>query len=638
MKNTFSSFINTAQGKVYKGIELREKRKDEVHLVYVDASVEGGSIDGETGICIDIERGEIKRYMADYRHTQWWCRPFFGEALDDMPRQTQYLCTERTDGLFEVFVPVVGKQYKCVFEGAQDGIFRARLFSLFEGLCECHELAFVYAVGENPHVLTTMCVKAAINALEIPTLTIDKRKYPELFEYLGWCSWDAMQIRVCEEGLLEKCNELKDKEVPVRWAIIDDMWAHIKPFHEGKYDSFEEMIKLMYASPLYSFEADPIRFPHGLAHTIKKINSFGIHVGMWHPTGGYWNGIEKDGEAYKKLGDTLILGEAGYYVPDWKRENSYKYYKTIHDFFKKCGAEFIKVDEQSVCDKFYSGYAPVPEIARQMHEGIENSAEEHFGGALINCMGMASENIWSRRASAVSRCSDDFLPENREWFAKHILQCAYNSVFLGQFYYCDFDMWWTDDLQAKKNSVLRTVSGGPIYVSDKIGRTKRDILMPLVLSDGRILRTDRPAAPTYDCICEDARCSGRAIKLQSAVGEYGVMAVFNIDSRECAVTADICGEQIESFYAEEYAVYEHFSREVKILHKGDSFVTTLNSPDEVRLYIFAPVRNGFAAIGRADKFISPAAIESVRGEHITLKEAGELAYVKDGRLYIENQE
>ncbi len=634
MKEIFSAFINTVDGETRGGAKLREECGEGVRLVYVDASLADTEIHPELGVCIDIKKEDVKRYMADYRHTQWWCRPHFGERLADMPKQTQYLCIERNDGLFEVLVPVVGNRYKCVFEGTEDGFFRARLFSLYEGLSECHELAFVCAVGKNPHTLTTECVKTAINALDIPTLPVCERKYPEMFEYLGWCSWDAMQIRVCEDGLTEKCREFRDKGVPVRWAIIDDMWAHIKPFHDGKYNNFEEMIKLMYASPLYSFEADPIRFPHGLAHTIKEMNSFGIHVGMWHPTGGYWNGIEKDGEAYNKLCGTLIFGESGQYVPDWKRESSYKYYKTIHDFFAECGAEFVKIDEQSVADKFYRGYAPLPEIARQMHEGMERSVEEHFGVTLINCMGMASENIWSRRASAVSRCSDDFLPENRAWFAKHILQCAYNSVFLGQFYYCDYDMWWTDDSQAKKNSVLRAVSGGPIYVSDKIGRTRRDVLMPLILSDGRILRTDRPATPTRDCLCEDARSSGRAIKLQNTVGEHGIMALFNIDGQERVVTAEICGEQIEGFNADEYAVYEHFSREMKILHRGESFNVTLGSPDDVRLYIFAPLKNGFAAIGRADKFISPAAIESVEGEHITLKEDGELAYVKDGELRI----
>jgi len=44
-------------------------------------------------------------------------------------------------------------------------------------------------------------------------------------------------------------------------------------------------------------------------------------------------------------------------------------------------------------------------------------------------------------------------------------------------------MWWTDDSQAVKNSVLRAISGGPVYVSDKLDRSREDVLKPLALSN-----------------------------------------------------------------------------------------------------------------------------------------------------------
>ncbi|MFQ9800140.1 MAG: Sip1-related alpha-galactosidase [Clostridia bacterium] len=133
----------------------------------------------------------------------------------------------------------------------------------------------------------------------------------------------------------------------------------------------------------------------------------------------------------------------------------------------------IKIDNQSMVNRFYKGLAPVGEIARSYHDGMEASVGEHFDNAMINCMGMASEDMWNRAISPISRCSDDFMPENSEWFHKHILQCSYNSFVQGQFYYCDWDMWWSDDGQAEKNSILRGISGGPIYVSDPIGRSKK---------------------------------------------------------------------------------------------------------------------------------------------------------------------
>lgn len=130
-----------------------------------------------------------------------------------------------------------------------------------------------------------------------------------------------------------------------------------------------------------------------------------------------------------------------------------------------------------------------------MHRAIEKATEKYYGGALINCMGMPSENYWNRPASCICRFSDDFQPENRKWFIQHLLQCSYNSLTQGAIYTGDWDMWWSDDAQAKKNAVLRSMSGGPVYMSDELGRSIKDVIMPTVFSDGRIVRLSSPAVP-----------------------------------------------------------------------------------------------------------------------------------------------
>ncbi len=633
----FDFYVNKADGQTTKeNVFIKQINEGDVNLVYVDATTNanGAFIDGKNGVCIDVQLEGNREFMATHRYSQWWTEPFFSNNLKDLPKQTQYLVAKNQDGLFEVFVPVVGEKYKCVFENKSENCFTARVYSLYEGLFECKQLAFVYGIGKDPFYITEQCVKSALNALSSPVKHVKERNYPDILEYLGWCTWDAMQIRVCEDGIIEKCEEFKQKNIPVKWVIFDDMWAHIETFKGKTYQNFDEMIKLMYSSTLHDYEADPDRFPSGLKASIKKVNDYGIKVGMWHPTGGYWAGIEKDGKAYEKLKDYLTLCERGQIVPDYPLEKTYAYYKTIHDFFKDCGAEFVKIDEQSVVDFFYQGKAPIGEIAKNMHDGIEKSVSEHFGDALINCMGMASECIWSRRNSPISRCSDDFVPENKQWFKKHIQQCAYNSVFQGQFYYCDWDMWWTDDGQAKRNSIVRAISGGPIYVSDKIGRSIGEIIKPLTLANGRILRCDRPCLPTADCLTTDCKKSKTAIKLQNIAGKHGVMAVFNIDENEENVSAYISGEQITGFDADEYAVYEHFSGELKILKRGQGFTVRLKDAEDCKLYIFAPIENGFAVIGRTDKFISPKTILNVENEKITLVENGRYAFVKDGKLVV----
>lgn len=640
---TYSAYINTIDGrKIDDRVTVTEKAApcggtavtiSAISPAGFDTNIDA-RIHPEKGACIEmIPALPVKRFMADYRHSEFWCRPQFGETLSEIPDETQALVLELEDGRFCVIVPVVNDTYKCVLKGNENGGITARMFSWCTELYTCRGLSFVYAVGARPSELMTVCVKSALQLLGSGIRTREERRYPELFDYLGWCSWDSMQIRVNHEGVMQKCEEFKQKNIPIKWAILDDMWAEIHDFYDQPYDNKTDMIRLMHRSAMWHFEADPLRFPKGLAYTISKMKEYGLKVGMWHPTTGYWRGIDPEGTAYSLLKDYLIEKKS-YLVPDWRQDKAYMYYKTFHDFFRQCGADFVKIDNQSMTRRFYQEEAPVGKVARSFHNAMEASVGEHFDGVMINCMGMASEDIWTRTGSSVSRCSDDFQPEDRAWFTKHILQCAYNSMFQGEFYWCDWDMWWTDDGQAKKNSLMRAISGGPIYVSDMLERSRAEIFEPLAYADGKILRCDHPGVPTYDCVTIDPTTSGKALKLQNNVGEHGILAVLNLDKDNGAVTAVIRGEDIDGFEADEYAVYEHYSKELKILKKGESFEITLQNADEYKLYIFAPIHDGFAVIGRTDKFISPAAIDRVVGEMVLLKEEGPCAVVLNGELII----
>ncbi len=613
---------------------LKTREESGVTLVYADV-ISSNALDPDFAVGIDIEL-QGKRYMADAKHGQYWCQPFFGYDLTAVPDQTQLLISEKEDGSFTVLLPVVGDAYRCVLMGKDSHTVTAKLHSNYAKLPTCKTLAFVMAEGNDPHALIESCVKTALADLgsNIPHRT--ERSYPKMLEYLGWCSWDAMQIRVTHEGLLQKCREFKEKNIPVRWVLLDDMWGYVRDFYGRKYETFSEMVHLMHASALYDYEADPIRFPKGLAECLKDIRDMGYMPGIWYPTTGYWRGIDENSPAYEKLKNYLIETDDGIFVPDFLYNKAFGYYHTINQFLKDCGAEFIKVDNQSMSERFYNRLAPVGRAARSFHDGLEDASKVLFGDALINCMGMSSEDMWNRKYSAVSRCSDDFQPENRAWFTKHISQCAYNSLLQGQFYWCDWDMWWTDDGQAKKNSLARAVSGGPIYVSDMLDRSNADLLAPLTLSDGRILRCDHPATPTKDCLCEDPASSDKPIKLQNICKGSGVMVLYNLNAENKPVSGFIAPDDIIGLEGDEFAVYSHFTKKMQIIKRGDNIPITLQNNNEMELLIFAPYQNGFAAIGRTDKFISPAAIKKIENGKMILLEEGPSAYVKNGTLISEN--
>ena len=53
--------------------------------------------------------------------------------------------------------------------------------------------------------------------------------------------------------------------------------------------------------------------------------------------------------------------------------------------------------------------------------------------------------------------------------------------------------------------------------------------------------------------------------------------------------------------------------------------------------MIVPYRNGFAPVGLCEKFLSPKTIDHVDGETVRLKESGTFAYVKDGKLVLEER-
>lgn len=608
-------------------------------VVYYADLASDAEIDADGGILAGLSDTGSSRFTAVYRYSEFWCKPFFGSTLDGVPDETQFIIAQYDENdahrQWRVLLPLVSKDYKCVFVGKDSGLF-ARVFSWTDGMSECRAPLFAQAYGSDPFEAAERCAEAAEKVLNESGLSLRLRKekrYPDILEYLGWCTWDAMQIRVSRDGILEKCREFAEKKIPVRWAVIDDMWADTDHLDSAEYSSFREMIDEMHRSSLTDIEASPLRFPGGLGECITEMRKkYGIKAGVWHPTTGYWNGIAENSPAMDKLSPYTVRASNGCIVGDWHEGSSFGYYNVFHRFLRSCGADFVKVDNQSMYRRFYKGTGSVGRVCREYHRGLEASVGVNFGGDMINCMGMASEDIFTRTVSSVSRCSNDFMPEDREWFAEHIQQCAFNSLYQGLFYYSDYDMWWSDDSQAVKNSVLRAVSGGPIYVSDKQDRSVADVLSPLTLDNGRILRCSEVGVPCLDCLTVSPLLSGKPLKIQNRAGACGVIAAFNLTSD--TVSGTISPSDVHGIKKGRYAVYEHFSGKCVVLADSEAAQFTLEGYDDFRLYVIVPIEEGFAPIGFLDKYISPLTVESRIGDMVKTIGEGEFGYFRerDGAL------
>ncbi|CAO2834064.1 unnamed protein product [Amaranthus hypochondriacus] len=110
----------------------------------------------------------------------------------------------------------------------------------------------------------------------------------------------------------------------------------------------------------------------------------------------------------------------------------------------------------------------------------------------------------------------------------HMVHCAYNSLWMGNFIHPDWDMFQSTHPCAEFHAASRAISGGPIYVSDAVGKHNIPLLKRLVLPDGSILRCDYYALPTRDCLFVDPLHDGKTmLKIWNLNKFNGVLGVFN---------------------------------------------------------------------------------------------------------------
>ncbi len=573
---------------------------------------------------------ENLEFTALYSYSPFWIRPAFGNKPSEIPATTDAVIFKNNDGGYTYLMAAVGKQYKTFIRG-EDGKVIIKLFSNCPSDNINSELSFIVGQGKSITELVNRGARAMCEFMNNGLKLRCEKPLPEVFEYFGWCSWDAFQIFVNHEGLVEKCREFSEKKVPVRYAIIDDMWGdapHLKTATPGM--PFSDMSKIMHASSLDSFEGDKERFPQRLAAAVADMKIAGIkNIGLWFPTTGYWKGLTEGGEAYKMQKENIELSTDGKFAVIPKRDTAERYFDIFCKKTKDMGFDFVKIDNQS-CYFLYEGKYHIGESAKNIQAAIDKAAFKHFGGAIINCMGARTECMFNRPDSAVSRCSNDFQPESREWFAKNVLECAYNGIHQGRFYVNDWDMWWTDDGQAQKNAVAHAISGGPIYVSDKLDRTNPEVLRPLMFDDGRLLRLSESAMPTDDCIIGDPRKGNKPLKIKNSFTGGAAVAVFNITENNIPVNGTLSAENAGLEADKKYLYYEYFSGDFGFVGGDEQIHISLKNDDEFAYYTFIEAsENKPLFLGRTDKLNGHLAITSKTANSVTLYEGGDFAYISD---------
>lgn len=554
-----------------------------------------------------------EKITAMYLFNEWWTRPAFVSGFQEIPDFTQ-VAFFKYKNRFACFVPMVGKEFKTYMVGGTETEICLEMTAYSGGQKEIAEPLYLLAEGST---LTEAVHRAFVWLAEYKGIRMrKKRRIPEMFQFLGWCSWDAFYKEVSEEKIRQKAQELMEKNVPVRWMIIDDGWLSVQ----------DEL--------LYDFSPDEEKFPNGFKNMIRDIKTLGSirWFGVWHALGGYWGGILKGSSLELKEYPYLYRTVNGKVIPS--PQTGERFYRDWYQELRREGIDFVKVDGQSAVPYYFENSLSVSEAARGMNQALEGGAS-YMDGAIINCMGMAMENILARPTSAISRNSDDFVPDKENGFAEHLLQNAYNALYHNELYCCDWDMFWTKHEDSVKHSLLRAVSGGPVYFSDKIGGTDPEVLKPLMYKDGKILMMDRAAKPTEDCVFSDPLESG-VLKLHNVgswgeCGKGGGIAAYNLTRQRQPYTFK--PEDIPDIeMADAYWVYDFFGKKVFALNRNEGCEGILEA-DGFVWFMVLPKKETASCLGLLDKYAGFMAVESIQENDDTLiavvRESGPVGWISE---------
>ena len=551
-----------------------------------------------------------EKITALYMFNPWWTRPAFPASCAEIPDKTQIALLKFTDRIV-CLVPMVGDRMKTMLcPGDDEQSLCMEMTAYVGGISSLREPVFLWSEGETAAEAVHAAFARLSEIKEIPLR--ENRRIPEMFHYLGWCSWDAFRTDISAEGVRAKAAELAEKQVPVRWMLIDDGWMTSTD------------------KTLAGYVPDPVKFPGGFGPLTKELRNQGMirWFGVWHALGGYWDGVDPKSCLASKKREALRETSSGRLVPDPDKGASF-----YHDWYRelrKEGIDFVKVDGQSICPFYYEDNVPLAKAARGIHQQLE-SGVSRMDGNIINCMGMAMENILARPSSAVSRNSDDFLPAQEDSFVEHLMQNAYNALYHNEIYCCDWDMFWTKHVHAKKHALLRAISGGPVYFSDKTGNTDPELLKCLALSDGRLLMMDRSAMPTEDCVFTDPRKEGVLKLHNTGTREDGTrgggIAVLNLTGQEQSFR--FSAKEIPELTEEKYWMFDFMKGTVTLVEQTDEIEGSLGA-GEFAWYVFLPAGKNMSCLGLLDKYAGFMAAEHTAAHDdcdiLVLAESGQIGW------------
>lgn len=467
------------------------------------------------------------------------------------------------------------------------------------------------AVGSDFYKLIPSTFHYSFSAMGIPDNLRVKKTKPDLYNYLGWATWNAFQHNISEENIINAAKSLNAAHIPVKWFLIDDGWLDITD------------------NKLNGYAPNKKKFPNEFSQLTSKLKKgYGVHdVGVWHTLNGYWEGLNDSGNLAKSFTDIITYNDRIIWLNEKVKplhfvnpfsDQGYRFYDDWYKYLTSQGISFIKVDNQLVVRKLADGNSPFWQTGEKVFSNLHSAATKYFNGNVINCMSMLNNDFYHYSNTAVARAVEDYNPDNDDKLfscefggnaAAHVIASVHNSVWLSNIVWPDYDMFQSDDKDAWYYAIAKVMSNGPVYISDGPGRHNATLLKSITLSDGKVINADKPALPAEDCLFQLFE-SGKPFKVFSIYKNNGLLAAWNVSDKD-SVIGSFSPALVRGLNGNRFVVFEFFSKSV--------FEVGLNTEIPVRLnrmgckfFSLIPLTNYKAVIGDISKVIPMASVSNVK--------------------------
>jgi hypothetical protein len=553
---------------------------------------------------------------------EWWpaggnrVYPHVSKGRVDVPEGTLFLLV-RKEGQYLALLPLGDEDaYAWLGGGERPAI---KLGTHGRSGLDGKRALFVWSRGEKAYDVIATAWKMGLGSQAKKTAALREQKiYPEVFTYLGWCSWECYGRDIDEEKMLRAVHLIEESGLPIRSFLMD----------EGHADN-------------RTLQPDRAKFPRGYrALTAKKDRDRIRWFGLWWAFLGAAHGVAEPGEL-GSLRDAMMETSNGVLVPKPDETSAGRFYEHIMRETSNGGFDFVKVDFMVDALPIYAGLRRDPPTLGGLPPDNRNAIRNPYAGAatlmsaceqsaarlqgIINCNWHSAVCLFHSGRSVVGRCSEDYQSNQLNRAKAHIYHAFSAIPWLGQQAWGDHDMFHsTDRVAALPMAISKALSGGPIYLSDEPGAFAKALIKPLCFSDGRLLRPLAPGAPVEEDLSY-VPDEGRLLRVIAPLPNgCAALGIFHLESEQgsgrpiaASITPQLYREASSMMqpYQQPWALPVEGVLAYDVVRKTADLLIDAHvvSMWEFRCMLLqlCPVRNGWSLVGREDKYLPGAGVRDV---------------------------